>query len=156
MSMSSSIDSYCIDHSLYKNTNIKYGTEDKETVDVQNTKLTHNTGITKIKDIKDVKDIQEFQISSTIKKISTDIDNLFQDVSIDIPSHTEKNTDKKAEDATSKECTNEIDNFYKQSLAYRLSHPEEKIEEDSTDELDDEEIAEINRNLTSLGFGNVF
>lgn len=151
--MSSSIDRYCIDHSSYKNTNIKYGTEDKETVDVQNTGITN---IKDIKDVKDIKDIQEFQISSTIKKISTDIDNLFQDGSIDILSHTEKNTDKKAEDTTSKECTNEIDNFYKQSLAYRLSHPEEKIEEDSIDELDDEEIAEINRNLTSLGFGDVF
>jgi hypothetical protein len=148
--MSTSIDRYCIDHSSYKNTNIKYGTEDKENIDVQNTKLAQNTGKTNIKDI------QEFQISSTIKKIFTDIDNLFQDGSIDILSHTEKNTDKKAEDATSNECTNEIDNFYKQSLAYRLSHPEEKIEEDSTDELDDEEIAEINRNLTSLGFGDVF
>lgn len=148
--MSTSIDRYCIDHSSYKNTNIKYGTEDKENIDVQNTKLAQNTGKTNIKDI------QEFQISSTIKKIFTDIDNLFQDGSIDILSHTEKNTDKKAEDSTSKECTNEIDNFYKQSLAYRLSHPEEKIEEDSTDELDDEEIAEINRNLTSLGFGDVF
>lgn len=96
----------------------------------------------------------------------TDMNNLFQDhLLLNFTNDDDENnliqdfnTTNDIDDDISKEPIKENDNFYKFSLAYKLSSDTENNtgnDSEEEDEIDEEEIERINDEFKDLGFGKV-